>query len=167
MKSEYGLIVIVIIILISIFPIVLPSSFLRSLRKGKREIKDRDPIPIKYRIIIVILIIVVIMAFFVIPQYLRAKESEKVFNCQLNIARIGMALNLYAGDNQKHYPEKLEKLVPKYLNPIPDCPAAGADTYSQSYTYYVNPEKAGYSLTIFCRGHYHKNLPPDNPLLSR
>lgn len=167
MKSEYSLIVIIIIILISIFPIVLPSSFLRFLRKGKRETKDRDPIPIKYRIIIVILIIVVIMAFFVIPQYMRVKESEKILNCKLNIGRIGMAVRLYAKDNQGHCPENLQKLVPKYLNSIPECSAAGIDTYSQSYTYYVNPEQDGYSLTIFCKGHHHKSLLPDNPLLSR
>jgi len=167
MKSSYSLIVIIIIILISVFPILLPSSLIRGLRKGRREIKDRDPIPLKWRVIFVILILTAITTFFIIPQYTRARESEKALNCKLNLARIATAINLYARGNNGQCPDEIGKIVPKYINSIPRCPAAGIDTYSKSYTYHVNRGHGGYSFTIFCKGHYHKNLSPDNPLIRR
>ncbi len=59
---------------------------------------------------------------------------------------------MYYDDNDNKYPESLEKLTPKYLEVIPQCPSAGSSTaYTSSYQ--VNQEHNIY--TFYCNGSNH------------
>lgn len=52
--------------------------------------------------------------------------------CIHNVGLISMAVMNYNEDH-KQPPAHLRQLVPRYLAKIPECPVAGADTYSSSY----------------------------------
>ena len=61
------------------------------------------------------------------------EHAGKYPNCVSNLLRLSEGLEKYAKDNRGSYPEALSELVPQYLEAVPQCKAAGADTYSESY----------------------------------
>ncbi|MCL5773287.1 MAG: hypothetical protein M1536_02770 [Firmicutes bacterium] len=75
-------------------------------------------------------------------------------SCESNLKNVSTALEMYATDNQGHYPASLSQIVPAYLRSIPACPAAGKDTYSSSYTSSQNPD----AYTFYCSGDNHKEV---------
>ena len=87
--------------------------------------------------------------------------SDKYQECCSNLKNIGTALEMYSTDYSGRYPVKLQQLVPEYLRSIPICPAAGKDTYSESY----QMSKDGKSYSFCCKGHFHKSegAPKDDP----
>jgi hypothetical protein len=67
-------------------------------------------------------------------QFFKYDVSVKQYKqCEDNCKKIGTALEMYSTDNSGRYPEKMDYLIPAYLSKIPDCPAAGKDTYSAGY----------------------------------
>ncbi|MCE1248576.1 MAG: hypothetical protein LWY06_18210 [Firmicutes bacterium] len=82
--------------------------------------------------------------------------------CSSNEKNIGTALEMYAVDNDGHYPKNLKKLTPDYLVKIPECQAAGKDTYSTSYKVSYKPD----AYTFYCSGSNHSSagLKPNFPL---
>ena len=65
---------------------------------------------------------------------------------------VGSALEVYASDNQGHYPRSMPMIVrDHYLKSIPTCPAAGKVTYVLDYQ--VSPTGDTYSFS--CHGNHH------------
>ena len=91
-------------------------------------------------------------ALIVVPNFLPAKPSGQLTACMSNCKNIGVALEMYASDNGGSFPPSLKPyLIPNYLKTIPTCPAAGHDTYSDSYRWHGQPE----NYTFYCSGLNH------------
>lgn len=101
------------------------------------------------------------LAFFIIPNFLRARNSGQLTACKSNLMNIGNALEIYSTDNKGRYPTSLSCLTPEYLRTIPTCASAGKDTYSESYVVREKPDV----YTIYCRGSHHIDIYglPDYP----
>ena len=84
--------------------------------------------------------------------------------CKSNCKSLAMALEMYASDFHGHYPASLQVLTAgNYLKTIPNCPAAGAMTYT-NYQVTQNPDRFSFA----CVGNNHAksyvgySLPSDN-----
>lgn len=77
----------------------------------------------------------------------------KLFRCESNLRSISNAIEMYSTDHHGKYPERLEELVPDYIPRIPQCPAAGKDTYTSSYS--LNKDASGEYYSLFCSGNNH------------
>ena len=91
-------------------------------------------------------------------------EMANLTKCQSNLKAIATACEMYATENNGHYPDRLDRLVPEYLEKIPACPKNGGDSYSVSYESSQNPD----AYTFCCKGSNHTgaNLPEDYPQFS-
>lgn len=78
----------------------------------------------------------------------RGGESLDLKSCKGNLRNLRVALEMWAQDHGRHYPERLAE-VKTYMQ-VPTCPAAGRDTYSASY------RVSGRGYTLFCKGHHHR-----------
>ncbi|MDQ7823559.1 MAG: hypothetical protein RDV48_12240 [Candidatus Eremiobacteraeota bacterium] len=76
--------------------------------------------------------------------------------CKENLKKIAMAIRLYAADNNKLVPKKLNIISPNpnYLEFIPTCPSVTKDTYTDGYE--VSKDKKTY--TVYCSGKNHENV---------
>ena len=59
-------------------------------------------------------------------------ELEGVKACQANLRSLSTAFEMYATDSNGRYPSSIEDLVPRYIEAVPSCPVAGADSYTAS-----------------------------------
>lgn len=74
-----------------------------------------------------------------------ATSAAKTSACKSNLKNLGTALEMYSTDNAGRYPNDTSLLTAgNYLKTIPTCPAAGKDSYSE--TYKVTTEPDGYSF---------------------
>ena len=55
-------------------------------------------------------------------NYIKATATGKFTECMKNLENVAVALEMYADDNDKKYPEGLGKLTPHYIKEIPTCP---------------------------------------------
>lgn len=79
----------------------------------------------------------------------------KAFRCESNLRNIFIAIELYSADHRGNCPGKLEQLTPDYLFKMPECPAAGKDTYTSSYS--LKKDSTGEYYILFCSGNNHAN----------
>jgi hypothetical protein len=94
-----------------------------------------------------------------VPNFIRARGQGQLTACKSNEKNIATALEMYSTDNSGHYPNDLKALVGgNYLRTIPTCPAAGKDTYSETYQVQVSPDL----YSFCCRGNNHGTLAPEN-----
>ncbi len=105
------------------------------------------------------------LSFFIvqaISNFKSARAQGQFVCCESNLKNIGTALEMYSTDNEGHYPVSLTKLTPDYLRLIPTCPAAGKQTYVDSYQSGLNPD----AYSVYCKGHNHEaiGIPEDYPL---
>ncbi len=70
-------------------------------------------------------------------------------SCRTSMRTILSAIEMYRGENHRP-PERLDQLIPRYLDKLPPCPVARKETYTTTYQVY------GQKYTFFCRGHYHQ-----------
>lgn len=96
------------------------------------------------------------------PGYTRAPNQGKLTACKSNLKNLATACEMYSTDNKGHYPSSVSLLTPNYLKVIPNCPAAGADTYSATYQSAppsedksAEAETMG-AYTFYCRGKNHE-----------
>ena len=75
--------------------------------------------------------------------------------CRSNLKNVATALEMYSTDNSGRYPFKLAQLCPNYLVRIPECPAAGKDTYTQTYA----RAEAVDQYAVYCSGSHHALAP--------
>lgn len=82
--------------------------------------------------------------------------------CKANLKSLSAALEMYASDHEGQYPDSLSELVvARYLSSLPNCPAAGADTYSANYVRVGEPDR----FALCCAGDHHVRamMPPNHP----
>ncbi|MCD4785203.1 MAG: serine/threonine protein kinase [Candidatus Eremiobacteraeota bacterium] len=102
-----------------------------------------------------VLVLVAIVAVLVLylPGLLNKWHTQKLEECGDNVKKLSKAINKYH-DNNGYYPEKLDDLVPKYLDMIKVCPEAKTrEVYVESYKY----NDINKYFEIYCRGHHHKD----------
>lgn len=98
----------------------------------------------------------------------KQNSIKKVGQCFINLSKIAVALENYVEDHDGKLPANLRELVPEYLQEVPHCPAAGTDTYSESFHIIEkeseNPEQPRVYV-IYCKGFNHKDagLGNDSP----
>ena len=66
-------------------------------------------------------------------------------------------MEMYSTDWSGHYPDRLPKLVPNYLDALPTCPAGAAMTYEMEYGPEAPHNEAGFHdyYYLYCGGKYH------------
>ena len=96
-----------------------------------------------------------------VPNFMKARNQGQLTACKSNEKNIATALEMYATDYAGKYPSDLKPLTTgNYLRLIPTCPAAGKDTYSESYQMQSSPDL----FSFYCSGHNHGTLlPADYP----
>ena len=108
-------------------------------------------------------------------RQVRARGQGQLTACKSNLKNLATSLEMYATDNQGHYPNSLAALTPNYHRTIPQCPTAGTDTYGSSYTCYrpspqasATPGNSTEGYTIFCQGQHHQKvqMAPNYPQFS-
>ena len=94
-----------------------------------------------------------------------ANETSDADQCGRYLTNIGASLMLWSEDHSATYPESLRQLVPDYLDEVPECPAARADTYSQGYRVDKGTVDGASDegFILFCSGHHHPELQADKP----
>lgn len=78
------------------------------------------------------------------------RRSEAFERCSEHLGTLANALDRWGAAKEGQLPERLEQLVPEVLEKLPQCPAAGQDTYLRSY----RRTEDGYRL--FCQGRHHR-----------
>jgi len=92
-----------------------------------------------------------------VPNFIKARGQGQLTACKSNEKNIATALEMYASDNAGRYPTDLKPLMSgNYLKLIPTCPAAGRDTYSESYQVQAAPD----TFSFYCSGKNHGELVP-------
>ncbi|MFN8609390.1 MAG: hypothetical protein U0931_17765 [Vulcanimicrobiota bacterium] len=93
-----------------------------------------------------------------VPNFIKARSQGQLTACKSNEKNIATALEMYSSDNAGRYPTSLAPLTPLYLKRIPTCPAAGKDTYTETYQVTIVPD----SFSFYCRGHNHGTAAPED-----
>ena len=89
--------------------------------------------------------------FLVEPFFMRARAQGSLVPCKSNVKNLATALRMYAQDNQGHYPQSLQQLLPdNYFKRLPTCPAAATMTFTD-YQAATNPDRFSFS----CVGDNH------------
>jgi hypothetical protein len=78
--------------------------------------------------------------------------QRQLTSCKSSLKNIGTALDMYAFDNAKLYPSRLEEVVPQHLKSLPTCAAAGKNNYV-----YLRSEDCQ-AYTVYCRGAFHSKV---------
>ena len=95
-------------------------------------------------------------------QLQAATPQGKVSGCLRQLDKLHHALDAYRDAHQDFFPDRLDQLVPSYLETLPTCPAAGSDTYSASYQVSHAPER--FTLSCFGANHTPAGLGPNLPV---
>ena len=103
-------------------------------------------------IIFMFLLIIAGSAFFIVPNFMRARTGSFYTQCQSNCKNMGIALKMYYDDNNGEYPRTLTTLMPDYLRVMPTCAGSGSSRgYIESYQ--VSEDLKAY--TFYCKGRNH------------
>lgn len=170
MVGIFGILFIVFILVSILYSFSIPfqiGSIILGGRKGRRENEDgvlsgeepeetgRKISSTDWQRLVFSLFCLLFVVFFVYPTFIRARASGRYTQCQSNEKNLGTALEMYAKDNEGHYPRSLSELTPSYLGVIPTCGATGIDTYSHSYTAYISPDSKSDAFTFYCEGNHY------------
>ncbi|MCA9780995.1 MAG: hypothetical protein KC800_29955, partial [Candidatus Eremiobacteraeota bacterium] len=103
----------------------------------------------------------------ILSAYTHKPKPTVLTECKSNLKNLATAMEMYSTDYGGRYPDKTAALVPNYLVAIPECPAAGKDTYSDFLQTGLEAagNEAGYQDYYYfeCHGHHHKELEADYP----
>lgn len=96
------------------------------------------------------------------PLWVRAYRREQKLDiarqCRHNLQSLVHSLTKFRAENGV-FPDKLQDLVPKYLDSLPLCPVAQKDTYTQSYYWETRTYGGNFPdrliLELCCLGHHH------------
>lgn len=92
------------------------------------------------------ILVIAVLAAVLVPNFIKARRQGQLTACKSNLKNVATALEMYSTDAMGQYPERLDRLVPKYLKSIPGCPS------EQPATAYVH-EASHFTLT--CQGFSH------------
>ncbi|MGV8122362.1 MAG: hypothetical protein AB2L14_21590 [Candidatus Xenobiia bacterium LiM19] len=110
--------------------------------------KEKASFNIVYLIVSFILFIV---TAYMYGQLSAARPRAMLRMCEANCRNIGTALEMYAADNDAHYPGRLEQLTPDYIKYLPKCGTEAKHRYTDSYE--TDMEHQNY--TFCCKGDNH------------
>ncbi len=80
--------------------------------------------------LMIVIAIIAILAAILVPNFIRARAQGQLTACKSNLKNMGTAMEMYSTDWSGKYPTNGKvSLTPNYLKTIPECPAAGTDTY--------------------------------------
>lgn len=171
MAGIFGILFIIFILVSILYSLSIPfqiGSMILGGRKGRWEnengvLSGEEPVETGRKIsntdwqrLVFSLFCLLFVVFFVYPHFMRMRASGQYTQCQSNEKNLGTALEMYAKDNEGHYPERLAQLTPQYLQVMPTCGATGIDTYSHSYTAYISPDAHSDAFTFYCEGDHYK-----------
>jgi prepilin-type N-terminal cleavage/methylation domain-containing protein/prepilin-type processing-associated H-X9-DG protein len=113
--------------------------------------------------LLVVIAIIGILAALLLPAFSRAKENSRCTACAQNLKQIGLALTLYAGDNQDLFPLPQqptgrwpEQLGRYYVNPkLMVCPTDLLSTVAASDPVATNADSAARSYLINAFADYY------------
>lgn len=88
------------------------------------------------------------------PIFFQSSHRDTITGCKSNLKNIATALEMYSTDFEGRFPRTLEVLTPEYLQAIPSCPGARADTYSNGFHSGSSPD----FYEIWCEGVNHRNV---------
>lgn len=104
--------------------------------------------------ILAVLALVAFLATMLLPALSKSREQARRASCTSNLKQIGLALHMFAQDNDERFPPTLEALYPNYLNTyeVFVCPICGRRR-EISYDYISGLSESDPSDTIFayCR----------------
>lgn len=112
--------------------------------------------------ILLVALIVLVLAAIIVPNFLKADIS---YSCDSNLHNMAVALEMYATDNQGHFPHSLDRLKGDYFRKIPVCPLAG-DSKTFRYGYVYLDTKTFQAYTMYCPGRLHAGLRENYPQFS-
>ena len=105
--------------------------------------------------LMIVIAIIAILAAILVPNFLKARAQGQLTACKSNCKNLATALEMYASDNGGRYPLssafQARLTGGNYLKTIPTCPAAGADTYTGTYSSTQTPD----SFSFYCNGNNH------------
>ena len=110
--------------------------------------------------LIVFLTICTGLAIELVPNMIRARAGGHLTACKSNLKNRGTALERYSTDWRGKYPETMGQLTPNYLKTIPECPAAGAVTYTLETGPTTAYNTQGFADYYFlqCKGKSHSRV---------
>ena len=103
--------------------------------------------------LMIVISIIAILAGILVPNFVRSRAKAKYTACCENLKKAGVAIQMYANDNDGYYPTNLKKLTPNYLASLPKCPASG-DVYN--YKHGINVFSMKRTYTINCQTNRHQ-----------
>lgn len=121
--------------------------------------------------LMIVIAIIAILAAILVPNFIRARAQGQLTACKSNLKNIGTAMEMYSTDWSGHYPTSsgtaMTLLTPNYLKVIPECPAAGSNTYQAAFGTTAGYNTANFQDYYFinCAGSNHEavNVPPGYP----
>ncbi len=96
------------------------------------------------------------LTFWMLPAHSRLRESHKRAWCKSNLRQIGLAIQMYADDENGAFPSSFEGLVPDYIDTpkVFSCPSAEWEKYRSGGAF--SAKDASYILEPGLR----VNMPP-------
>lgn len=91
--------------------------------------------------------VIFLMVHVAVPFFIHAGANDRLDGCEANLKQISTAIEAYAVDNSRIYPERLSNVFPEYIEKIPVCPSS---RLNNSYGYDVGSVTGVY--TIWCTG---------------
>lgn len=130
----------------------------------------------KRAVVLVVLSVLLTPAWSQFGNLRKARAQGQCTACKSNLKNLATACEMYSTDYNARYPKSLDLLTKNskygpYLMSIPTCPAAGADTYSATWTV-TAPRRNDKGKVVgrdpynfYCKGHIHKDagLGPNLP----
>jgi general secretion pathway protein G len=108
--------------------------------------------------LMIVIAIIAILAAILVPNFIRARAQGQLTACKSNLKNIGTAMEMYSTDWAGSYPTNsgdMNELTPNYLKTIPECPAAGSNSYTVLYSAAYNSPSFSDYYFLNCNTNHH------------
>lgn len=98
-----------------------------------------------------------------VMRRINERNQRRLEACEANIQAISLAI-VKAVRSERRMPASLQDLAPEYLETIPECDAAGRDTYSPSFPTEFQMMRSDRNHLVECEGDHHPKPREDSPI---